>query len=174
MTDTTLTHSPATAATSEQYALVMLVRDRGNGLERVLGILRRRGPAFSTINVANSEVADTARVTIMVQGSRTAAEHTLEHLRKLVDVRWATVVPAASAAENVVLREFALIRVSCDARNRREVIALAQQFGARVVDVADSWLIVEASGHSDSIEQLISQMRPYGIRELTRTGGVAV
>ncbi len=174
MTDTTLAHSPATPAASEQYALVMLVRDRGNGLERVLGILRRRGPSFSTINVANSEVADTARVTIMVQGSRTAAEHTLEHLRKLVDVRWATVVPAASAAENVLLREFALIRVSCDAQNRREVIALAQQFGARVVDVADSWLIVEASGHSDIIEQLISQVRPYGIRELTRTGGVAV
>ena len=174
MTDTTLTHSPATATSGEQYALVMLVRDRGNGLERVLGILRRRGPSFSTINVAASEVADTARVTVMLQGSRAAAEQTLEHLRKLVDVRWATVVPAASAAENVVLREFALIRVSCDAQNRREVIGLAQQFGARVVDVADSWLIVEASGQSETIEQLISQIRPYGIRELTRTGGVAV
>jgi acetolactate synthase-1/3 small subunit len=96
---------------------------------------------------------DTARVTITVQGARSAADQAIEHLRKLVDVRWATVIPVTGSGDTMLLREFALMRVSCGAQNRREVMALAERFGARVVDIADSTLTLEVSGSSDTIEQ---------------------
>src|SRR5689334_18358208 len=98
MSDTRLAHPAMTAPASEQHVLVLLMRDRGNALERVLGVLRRRGPAYSTINLVATEAPDTARVTVTLHGTRTAAEQALEHLRKLVDVRWARVIPAAETA----------------------------------------------------------------------------
>ncbi len=174
MTDTGLTRASAAQITGEQHVLVLLMRDRGDALERVLGILRRRGPAFSTVNLVATEAPDTARLTVTLQGTRAAAEQALEHLRKLVDVRWATVIPAAGTEDHLLLREFALLRVSCDARNRREVMALAERVGARVVDIADSWLTLEVSGSSATIEQLLALAQPFGIRELTRTGQVAI
>ncbi|HEY7358157.1 MAG TPA: acetolactate synthase small subunit [Ktedonobacterales bacterium] len=174
MSDTRLAHPAMTAPASEQHVLVLLMRDRGNALERVLGVLRRRGPAYTTINLVATEAPDTARVTITLHGARAAAEQALEHLRKLVDVRWARVIPAAETADNVLLREFALLRVACDSQNRREVMALAERVGARVVDIADNTLTLEVSGSSETIEQLLGLAQPYGIRELTRTGQVAI
>jgi acetolactate synthase-1/3 small subunit len=174
VSDTQLAPAPAPAPSSEQYVLVLLMRDRGNALERVLGVLRRRGPAFSTMNLVATEAPDTARVTVTLQGTRAAAEQALEHLRKLVDVRWARVIPASDTREHVLLREFALLRVLCSGQSRREVMALAERCGARVIDIADSSLTLEVSGSSETIEQLLAQAQPYGIRELTRTGQVAL
>ncbi len=174
MNDSKLMQASAATTTSERYALVLLMMDRGNALERVLGTLRRRGPTFSTVNLVATEMPDTARVTITVQGTRAAADQAVEHLRKLVDVRWATVIPATGSGETMLLREFALMRVSCGAQHRREVMALAERFGARVVDIADSTLTLEVSGSSDTIEQLLGLAQPFGIRELTRTGQVAI
>ncbi len=174
MNEKELVRSPATPPTGEPYVLVLLVRDRGNALERVLGILRRRGPSFSTVSVAATEAPDTARITITLQGTRTAADRVIEHLRKLVDVRWATVLPTSGSSERLLLRELALIRVMCDGQTRREVMALAEQFGARVVDIADGSLTLEVSGVPDTIERLLGLVRPFGICELTRTGRVAI
>lgn len=174
MSETKLASPAASAASGEQYVLVLLMRDRGNALERVLGVLRRRGPAFSTMNLVATEAPDTARVTVTLQGTRAEAEQVSEHLRKLVDVRWATVIPADDTDQNVLLREFALLRVACDAQSRREVMAMAERFGARVVDIADNSLTLEVSGSSETIEQLLGLAQPFGIRELTRTGQVAI
>jgi acetolactate synthase-1/3 small subunit len=174
VSDTQLAPAPAPAATTEQFVVVLLMRDRGNALERVLGVLRRRGPAFSTMNLVATEAPDTARVTVTLQGTRANADQVVEHLRKLVDVRWATVIPATDSKEKMLLREFALVRVLCAAQSRREVMALAERFGARVIDIADNSLTLEVSGSSETIEQLLALVRPYGIRELTRTGQVAI
>ncbi|HEY7124907.1 MAG TPA: acetolactate synthase small subunit [Ktedonobacterales bacterium] len=174
MSETKHTPAAATQVADEQHVLVLLMRDRGNALERVLGTLRRRGPTFSTVNLVATEAPDTARVTITLQGTRAAAEQAVEHLRKQVDVRWATVMPVTEGGATMLLREFALVRVSCVAQNRREIMALAERFGARVVDIADSSLTLEVSGSSETIEQLLGLAQPYGIRELTRTGQVAI
>jgi acetolactate synthase I/III small subunit len=175
MSEIKLVYPPSAAPTAdEQHVLVLLMRDRGNALERVLGTLRRRGPAFSTMNLVATEAPDTARVTITLQGTRAEADHVIEHLRKQVDVRWATVIPADGTDGHVLLREFALMRVSCNEQSRREVMDLAERFGARVVDIADTSLTLEASGSSETIEQLLAQTQPFGIRELTRTGQVAI
>jgi acetolactate synthase-1/3 small subunit len=174
VSDTPLASPAAPAADDERYVLVLRLLERGNALERVLGILRRRGPRFSTVNLVATEAPDTVQATITLQGTRAAAEQSAEHLRKLVDVRWATVVPAADTGDTLLLREFALLRIACHAGNRREVMEIAARFGARIVDVTESALTLEASGSSATIEQLLGLAQPFGIRELTRTGQVAI
>lgn len=161
-------------ARDEQHVLALLVRDRAGALERVLGLLRRRAPHFSTVSVAGTDETDTLNVTINLAVARPVAEHAAAHLRKLVDVSWAAVVPASGLSDNVLLREFALIRVACDAQSRREIVDLAHLFGARVVDVTGSSVTLEASGSHETIENLLRLLRPLGIHELTRTGQVAL
>jgi len=161
-------------AHENQSVLILLVQDRGDALERVLAVLRRRSPGFSTATVAASEEQGMSRVTINLRGSRQAAEQALEHLRKIFDVRQATMISPSDAPDGPLLREFALIRVACTSQTRREVVALAQQFAARVVDVAETTLTLEASGSPETIEELLRRLQPIGIRELTRTGQVAV
>jgi acetolactate synthase-1/3 small subunit len=160
--------------TDEQQVLVLVVRDRGDVLERILGVLRRRAPFFSTVNVAASEEPGVARVTIGFQGTHAAANQAIAHLRKLVDVCWAVAIPASGADKSLLLREFALIRVACDARNRREIVDLAHLFAARAVDIAATSITLEVSGSTDRIENLLRLLQPFGIRELIRTGQVAM
>ena len=95
----------------EQHVLALLVSDQAGAIERVLGVLRRRAPGFSTVSVAATEEPGVMGVTIGLTSTRAVAEHTVAHLRKLVDVRWAAAMPTSSTDGEVLLRELALIRV---------------------------------------------------------------
>lgn len=159
---------------NESQLLVLLARNRGDVIERVLGVLRRRAPFFSTINVAPSQEPAMMRVTIGFQGTQAIAERTIAQLRKLVDVCSATVIPAAGADSDVLLREFTLIRVACNAQTRREIVELAHLFAARVVDITRTSVTVEVSGSPARIESLLRLLRPFGIREVVRTGQIAM
>jgi len=161
-------------ARAEPYVLVLTTWDRGDVLERVLGVLRRRAPFLTTVNVAPGEQPGVMRVTIGFQGTRAAARRAVAHLRKLVDVRSVTAIPAAATEESVLLREFALMRVACDTQTRREIVDLVRLFGARVVDVASDSVTLEISDSAARIERLLCLLRPFGIRELIRTGRMAM
>jgi acetolactate synthase I/III small subunit len=168
---------PATnraAEAEEQHVLALVVRDRPGAIERLLGVLRRRAPGFTTVSVAATDEPGVVSVTINLTSTRAVAEHAVSHLRKLVDVRWAAGMPASSTDGEVLLSELALIRVACDAQTRREVVALAHLFAARPVDVTDTSLTLEISGSHDRIDNLLRLLRPLGIRELARTGRVAL
>jgi acetolactate synthase I/III small subunit len=165
---------PATTEAEERHVLALLVRDRAGAIERVLGVLRRRAPGFTTASIAATDEAGILSVTINLTSTSAVAEHAVAHLRKLVDVRWAAEMKASSPDGTVLLRELALIRVACDAQTRREVVDLAHLFSARPVEVTDTTITLEASGAHDAIENLLRLLRPLGIRELARTGGVAM
>jgi acetolactate synthase I/III small subunit len=158
----------------EQHVLALLVSDRAGVIERLLGVLRRRAPSFSTVSVAATEEPGAVSVTISLTSTRAVAEHAALHLRKLVDVRWAAAMPTSSTDGEVLLRELALIRVACDARTRREIVDLAHLFAARPVGVTDTSVTLEVSGPHETIEDLLRLLRPLGIRELARTGRVAM
>lgn len=168
---------PATrdsATAEEQHVLALLVSDRAGAIERVLGVLRRRAPGISTVSVAATEELRVMSVTIGLTSTRAVAEHAVAHLCKLVDVRWAAAMPTSSTDGEVLLRELALIRVACDARTRREIVDLAHLFAARPVGVTDTSVTLEVSGPHEAIENLLRLLRPLGIRELARTGRVAM
>ncbi|HEX9038675.1 MAG TPA: acetolactate synthase small subunit [Ktedonobacterales bacterium] len=161
-------------AGSDEQVVVALVRGGCFGLERVIGLLRRRAPTVETLNVTSGEESDESRVTISLRCGHEAAEQVAEHIRKLVDVSWAAAFPAAGGDEAALLREFALIRVACTSTTRREVVDAAQLFGARAVDVTDDSITLEISGAPETVEQLLRMLRPSGIVEVARTGRVAM
>lgn len=162
------------APSDEQQVLVLHVNRQNFPMERVLGVLRRRAPNVATLSVASTEDADVARVTIVIQGSQALAEHATAHLRKVVDVVSAVATPVAAEGEQLLLRELALVRVGCTAQTRREVVDIAQLFGARVVDVGHNALTLEVCGTSETIDNVLRLVSSHGIRELTRTGRVAI
>lgn len=152
------------------HTLVAWVEDRPGVLARIAGLFRRRGYNINSLIVGRSEREGLSRMTIVVDPGKLEARLVEDNLRKLVDVvdvHDVTGVPA-------VLRELALIKVKADSSNRTEIAQLAEIFRAKIIDVGVRSVIVEASGEGDEIDRLIEVLKPQGILELMRTGGLAM
>lgn len=164
-------------AAPERQTIVALVQRRAGAIERIVSLLRRRAPTFTTLNIAQCEAPAAARVTIGFEGAPQVARQLVAHLGKLVDVSAVAIIPADTphtGQRDGIVRELALARISCTAQNRRDVIALAQLFGARPVAVDADSLTLEISGDAATIDNALLLARPFGVQALTRTGGVAL
>src|SRR5690348_16918741 len=95
----------ASSGSEEQQTLALLVQDHAGALERVLGVLRRRAPDFTTVNVAATDEPGIVSVTISVTSTPAVAERAVIHLSKLVDVIWATSTPATASEGDMLLSE---------------------------------------------------------------------
>jgi len=168
----------ASPGAPQRQTIVALVQRRAGAIERIASLLRRRAPTFATLNIAECEAPDAARITIGFEGAPQVARQLVAHLEKLVDVSAVTIVPAdapdSAGQSDAIVRELALARITCTAANRREVIALAQLFGARPIAVDADSLTLEISGDAATIDNALMLARPYGVQALTRTGGVAL
>ena len=174
-------HTPAAPAPTlhaptptEPFMVVAMVRSRDGALERVFGLLRRRAPTLRALNVSAGVGTEPTRITLTFTATRATAEQVTEQLRKLVDVESAACFTAAEANDALVVREFALIRMRGAPNHRREIMDVARLFAARIVDVRDGGITVEASGPSNVIENILAMLRPLGIVEVARSGGLAL
>ena len=153
-----------------KHILVATVENKPGVLNRVASLFRRRNFNIESLAVGETESHEVSRMTIVVDASRTSASLVAENLYKLVnviDVQDATGVPA-------VVRDLLLIKVACDAARRSEVMQITDIFRGKVVDVAPDSVIVELTGEEDKINSFIDLMRPFGIKEMVRTGQVAM
>lgn len=162
------------STTHDEQVIVVLVRGGCGGLERVIGLLRRRASRIATLNVTSGESDDESRVTIHLRCGRETAEQIAEHIRKLMDVSWTATFSVMGSSDAVLLREFALIRAACTPATRRDLVDVAQLFGARAVDVTENTITLEVSGSPESVEQLLRMLRPIGVYEVARTGRMAM
>jgi acetolactate synthase-1/3 small subunit len=153
-----------------KHTLVALVEDHPGVLNRVASLFRRRGFNIDSITVGSTETEGISRMTLVVDGATTQVEQVEKQLYKLIDV----VKVSDITHEGIVARELALIKVRCNNLNRHEIVELAQIFHAEIVDVTDTTLIVQAVSEEEQLESLIRVLRPYGIREIVRTGRVAL
>lgn len=152
------------------HTIVALVRDQPGVLSRVSGIVRRRNFNIASLSVGHSEQEGLSRMTFVVYGDDTVAEQVTKQLRKLIDV----VKVSDITRENIVTRELALIKVRATPQARSEIIQLVDIFRANIVDVAPESLIIEVTGDEDKIESLIRLLRPFGVREVMRSGRLAM
>ncbi|HBY97875.1 MAG: acetolactate synthase small subunit [Ardenticatenaceae bacterium] len=153
-----------------KHILVATVENKPGVLNRVSSLFRRRNFNIDSLTVGETESHEVSRMTIVVDASRTSATLVRENLYKLVnviDVQDVTNSPA-------VVRDLLLIRVTCDASRRAEVMQVADIFRGKIVDVAPDSVIVELTGEEDKINSFIDLMRPFGIEEMVRTGLVAM
>ena len=154
----------------EKHTIVALVRDQPGVLNRVVSVIRRRGFNIASLAVGHCEQEALSRMTFVVEADAAVAEQVTKQLRKLIDV----VRVADITQENIVARELALVKVRATPYNRSEIIQLVDIFRAGIVDVAPDSLIIEVTGDEEKIDSLIRLLKPFGIREVMRSGRLAM
>ncbi len=153
-----------------KHTLVALVEDRPGVLNRVSSLFRRRSFNIESIAVGHSEQPGISRMTIVVDGATTAVEQVRKQLDKLIEV----VKVVDISDEPLVARELALIKVRATSATRSEIIQIVDIFRANIVDVSANSLIVEVTGDEDKIDSLYNLLKRFGVKELARTGRIAL
>ncbi|ABE51674.1 acetolactate synthase small subunit [Methanococcoides burtonii] len=153
-----------------RHTLAVLVENKYGVLARVAGLFSRRGFNIDSLAVGTTEDPTLSRMTIIVSGDDHVLEQVMKQLNKLIDV--IRVIDLSS--EEFVERELALIKVNTDASNRAEIIQIVNIFRARTIDVASKSLTIEVTGDVEKIKAIQTLLKPFGIKELARTGIVAL
>ena len=153
-----------------QHTISVLVEDRPGVLARVANLFARRGFNIHSLAVGTTEQPGRSRMTIVVDVQRKPLEQVEKQLHKLVHVLKVLELEPSAAVE----RELALVKVTAPAGQRAAVTEIADIFRARIVDVSETTLTVEATGAPDKIEALLALLDSHGIVELARTGRVAL
>ena len=152
------------------HILLLFADDRHGALDRIVGHLRRRRANTQTFAIGQSEIPHVVRITVVMQDSEVGVEQLVEQLRKIVDVRH--IVNLTS--EQAVSRELALIKVNSTAIQQHEIIETGHLYGAHAVDVDPETVTLEVTGSAEKVETLVHHLQRYGIREVARTGCVAM
>ncbi|THF73165.1 acetolactate synthase small subunit [Cohnella fermenti] len=153
-----------------KHTIAILVNDQPGVLQRVSGLFGRRGFNIESITVGASEEPGLSRMVIVTTGDDHTLEQIQKQLYKIVDV--IKVIDIGSSP--MVGRELGLIKVNAEPSSRPEILGVVETFRAAVVDIGPSSLIVQVVGDSDKIDAMIELLKPYGIRELSRTGVTAM
>jgi len=153
-----------------KHTLVALVEDRPGVLNRVSSLLRRRNFNIESIAVGHTEQPNLSRMTIIVEGDDAKVEQVRKQLDKVVDV--VKIVDITS--DDKVARELALVKVKSTASTRSEIIQIVDIFRANIVDVSPGSLMVEVTGDEEKVGSLVDLLRGFGIREIARTGRIAL
>jgi acetolactate synthase I/III small subunit len=155
---------------SQSRLLSVLVDNKPGVLQRVASMIRRRGFNIDSLSVGPTDDDSVSRMTITVHVGRQQAEQATKQLAKLIDV---ITIDDITGLRNVA-HELVLIRMHAPQGERTEILNLVDIFRGRVVDVAASSVIIEVTGSAEKIDNFIELMRPYGIKELARSGVVAL
>jgi len=153
-----------------KHTISVLVNNQPGVLQRVSGLFGRRGFNIESITVGESEEKGLSRMVIVTTGDEKTLEQVSKQLYKLIDV----IKVVDLSANPMVARELALIKVSAEPSARPEILGVVETFRAAVVDIGPSSLIVQVVGDSEKIDAMVELLKPYGIRELSRTGATAM
>ncbi len=153
-----------------KYTISMLVEDRAGVLNRVASLFRRRNFNIQSLAVGGSEQPGLSRMTIVVLADPAQVEQVRKQLDKLINV-----VKVVDLTNNdMVARELALIKVAAPSSARSEIIQIVDIFRANIVDVGSDSLMVEVTGDEEKVNSLFELLRRFGIKEVVRTGRVAL
>jgi acetolactate synthase I/III small subunit len=152
-----------------RHTISVLVENKPGVLARISGMFSRRGFNIDSLAVGPNEDEAVSRMTIVVERAD-SPEQVVKQLNKLVHVLKIVEHEPGSAVE----RELLLVKVKAEPTIRYQVIELAEVFKATIVDVAPDALTIEATGSPDKIANILQMLEPYGIKELARTGCIAL
>jgi acetolactate synthase I/III small subunit len=155
---------PASATSTAQAALGM------TAVTGIAGMFARRGYNIHSLAVGPTDDERISRLTVVVGAEAVQLEQIIKQLNKLVHVLKIVELEEGDAVE----RELQLVKVACDAATRSQIIELADVFRAKIVDVDPDSLTIEAAGSPDKLEAMVALLEPYGIREMVRSGTIAL
>ena len=154
----------------EKHVISAIVQNQPGVLAHVSSMFAARGFNIDSLVVGRTENPALSRMTIVVVGDNRILEQVRKQLEKLI----MTVRVRDYNSVNYVERDLMLIRVNVSPERRPEIVSLVDLFRGRIVDVGKTSLVVELAGAEDKIEAFVDLVRPYGIRELARTGSIAM
>lgn len=154
----------------QRHTLSVLVENKPGVLARIAGMFSRRGYNIHSLAVGPTEDQHISRLTIVVGTEAAKLEQVIKQLNKLINV----LKIVELAPDDSVALETQLVKVSADAATRSQVIELADVFRAHVVDVDHEAITVEVTGTPDELERMITLLEPFGIREMVRSGTIAL
>jgi len=154
-----------------KHTISVLVENRPGVLARTAGLFARRGFNIDSLAVSTTEDPNTSRMTIVVNAPLDVVEQIGKQLYKLIDV----IKVMDHTDDAVVSRELALFKVhAADAPKRAELMQIVDIFRAKIVDIAEKMIIVEATGSEDKINALERLLASFGIKEMVRSGRVVL
>ena len=155
-----------------KQTLIALMQDRPGVLDRVASLFRCRNFNIESLTVGHSETPGISRMTLVVDcDSEAHREQVVKQFHKLIEV---TKVIEDATPDRALYRELALIKVAATLETRSSIIQLVDVFRAQVIDVSAVSMTIEITGDEDKVDSFISLLRPFGIKELARTGRVAM
>jgi acetolactate synthase I/III small subunit len=153
-----------------RHTLSVLVEDKPGVLARVASLFSRRGFNIESLAVGPTEVPEVSRMTIVVNVEGAILEQVTKQLNKLINVLKIVELDADASVQ----REIMLVKVKADLESRSHILETVQLFRAKVVDVATDAVTIEATGAHDKLDALLRVLEPFGIKELVKSGLVAV
>jgi len=153
-----------------QHTLSVLVENEFGVLSRIASLFSGRGFNIDSVTVAPTNEDGMSRMTIVTRGDEQILEQINKQLNKLIDVIKVIDFSDGSGVE----REMALIKVTAEDDSRAEVLRIVDIFRAKIIDVTPKSYTIEATGSPAKIEAILDLLRPLGLKELVRTGAVAI
>jgi len=162
--------APAKSSGRIRHVISALVQNQPGVLAHVSGMFASRGFNIDSLAVGETQDPHLSRITVVVMGDDRLLEQVRKQLEKIV-----TVVRVLDISrEDFVERDLMLIKIDATPEQRAEIKALVEIYRGRIVDIGPEMLMIEISGQEKKIEAFIEAVRPYGIRELARTGRIAL
>lgn len=153
-----------------RHIITVLVQNHYGVLSKVSGLIARRGFNIESLAVGVTENPEISRMTIVVDCDDSGIEQVEKQLNKLIP----TIKVKVLGEDAYIARELTMLKVSCTAKNRAEIMNLANIMHARIIDVTATSMTLELTDSTARTENFISLMRPFGIKELVRTGISAI
>ena len=154
----------------QEHIISLTVEDRFGMLARIAGLFSARGYNINSLVVATTEDPSVSRLVLTVSGDQPIIEQIMKQLNKLIGV-----IKIVDLNEGKYLeRELLLVKVDNNTQKRSEILKLVELYRGMVIDVTSKYLMVEAMGESHQIDGLLVALRPYGLKEVIRTGKVAI
>ncbi len=153
-----------------KHIISALVENKPGVLAHVAGMFAARAFNIDSLVVGRTEDPDLSRMTIVVIGDDRVVEQVRKQLARIVPV----VKVQDFVGQPVVARDLMLISISAPPEKRPEIMALIEMFRGKVVDIGHRTLMIEISGPESKIEAFIEVCRPYGIKNVARTGTIAM
>jgi len=148
-----------------RYVLSLLVENQSGVLSKIAGLFTRRGYNIDSLTVGITDNPDISRMTIMITGDEQLLEQISKQLNKLIDV-----IKVTELSSKSVCRELALIKLSYNMKNQSLIKEAVNIFRGNIVDIDSKSMMIEVTGTEDKITAFIDLVRPYGIKEIVRTG----
>ena len=153
-----------------KHIISVKVENKSGVLARVAGLFSARGYNIDSLTVSETEKHDVSVMTIVVKGDDRIIEQVKKQLNKLIDVIKVT----DHTGSNSIQRELALVKINITPAKRLEIFQLAQVYKAEIVDIPPKSMTLSIDADPESIDNFIELLKPYGIRELIRSGSVSL